>query len=87
MSCFFHSLQTIIAELRLPTRYEKTIVKTILNTLSAPLAKITGQLTFAENDEQDYLAEYNIKIYSNMDKSSEKIGMLILDVKGNYFQN
>lgn len=34
-------------------------------TLSAPLLKLTGELHFSEEAEQDYLAEYNVKVYSN----------------------
>lgn len=33
--------------------------------LSAPLLKLTGELTFADQSEKDYLAEYNVKVYSN----------------------
>lgn len=34
-------------------------------TLQAPIAKISGQLTFLDPEEQDYLEEYNVKVYSN----------------------
>ena len=32
-------------------------------TLSAPLSKITGELTFQDTGEKDYLAEYSVKVY------------------------
>lgn len=32
-------------------------------SLSAPLSKITGRLTFADEGELDYLASYNVKVY------------------------
>ena len=32
-------------------------------SLSAPLSKITGQLSFVDNEQSDYLASYDIKVY------------------------
>lgn len=53
-----------------PTINLNNLTKNETITLDTPLAKVVGELTFQDNEQTDYLMEYNIKIYVN-----DKIGL------------
>lgn len=48
-----------------PTINLNNLIKNETVTLDTPLTKVVGELTFQDDEQTDYLMEYNIKIYVN----------------------
>lgn len=74
------SRSSLVRGISQPTLTIANLNRSGITTLTTPPTKITGSLSFADNGETDYLANYNIKIYLSNELVFDS-GIVYPDVK------